>query len=131
VPSPRIDRQRALTRPEKAELYIVGLAALTAATAGKPKAAPCTLRHSFCSRLLHEGRWVIYVTRRMGHDAQLTLSTYGHVIERSRTRPEDEAEEHVAQSLVDELAEAEVDVAAEAGERIVGAPAGPLRRWHR
>ncbi len=39
------------------------------------------LRHSFASLLLAEGRNVIYVARQLGHGAQLTLSTYGHVIE--------------------------------------------------
>lgn len=34
-----------------------------------------------CSVLLHEGGSVIYVARLLGHDAKLTLSTYGHVID--------------------------------------------------
>ena len=42
---------------------------------------PYALRHSFASLLLHEGRSVIYVARQLGHDARLTLSTYGHVID--------------------------------------------------
>jgi hypothetical protein len=44
-------------------------------------ATPYTLRHSFASLLLHEGRSVIYVARQLGHDARLTLGTYGHVID--------------------------------------------------
>jgi hypothetical protein len=39
------------------------------------------LRHSFASLLLHEVRSVIYVARQLGHDARLTLSTYGHVMD--------------------------------------------------
>jgi integrase len=48
--------------------------------AGVDTATPYTLRHSFASLLLHEGRSVVYVARQLGHDAQLTLSHYGHVI---------------------------------------------------
>jgi integrase len=39
------------------------------------------LRHSFASLLLHEGRSVVYVARQLGHDARLTRTTYGHVID--------------------------------------------------
>jgi integrase len=48
---------------------------------GVAGATPYALRHSFASLLLHEGRSVIYVARQLGHDARLTLSTYGHVID--------------------------------------------------
>jgi integrase len=41
----------------------------------------CALRHSFASLLLHEGRSVVYVARQLGHDARLTLTTYGHGID--------------------------------------------------
>ena len=37
--------------------------------AGLAHARPYDLRHSFASLLLHEGRSVIYVARRLGHDA--------------------------------------------------------------
>ena len=37
-----------------------------AKAAGVPSATPYTLRHSFCSLLLHEGRSVIYVARQLG-----------------------------------------------------------------
>jgi site-specific recombinase XerD len=47
----------------------------------KTEGRPYDLRHSFASLLLHEGRSVIYVARQLGHDARLTLSTYGHVID--------------------------------------------------
>ena len=64
----------------------------TSRGAGGPSGAPCdaagiehttpyALRHSFASLLLHEGRSVIYVARQLGHDARLTLSRYGHVID--------------------------------------------------
>jgi integrase len=43
-------------------------------------ATPYALRHSFASLLIHEGRSVMYVARQLGHDARLTLTTYGHVI---------------------------------------------------
>lgn len=54
-------------------------AALT--EAGLQNARPLDLRHSFASLLLHEGRSVIYVARQLGHDARLTLTRYGHVID--------------------------------------------------
>jgi integrase len=46
-----------------------------------PHARPYDLRHSFASLLLQEGRSVIYVARQLGRGAQLTMSTYGHVID--------------------------------------------------
>jgi integrase len=49
------------------------------------------LRHSFASLLLHEGRSVIYVARQLGHDARLTLSTYGHVMDEFEDAPRLEA----------------------------------------
>lgn len=52
-----------------------------AAEAGVADATPYTLRHSFCSLLIAEGRSVIEVARQMGHGANLTLNTYGHVID--------------------------------------------------
>jgi integrase len=50
-------------------------------SAGLNAGRPYDLRHSFASLLLHEGRSVIYVARQLGHDARLTLGTYGHVID--------------------------------------------------
>lgn len=52
-----------------------------AAAAGVPQATPYSLRHSFCSLLLAEGRSVIEVARQLGHGANLTLGIYGHVID--------------------------------------------------
>jgi integrase len=49
--------------------------------AGLTHARPYDLTHSFASSLLHEGRSVIYVARQLGHDARLTLTRYGHVID--------------------------------------------------
>ena len=60
-----------------------------------PEASPYTLRHSFCALLLHEGRSVIYVARQMGHDAKLTLGTYGHVIDELEDAPRVPAEETI------------------------------------
>jgi integrase len=50
-------------------------------SAGVEDATPYALRHSFASLLLAEGRNVIYVARQLGHGAELTLGTYGHVME--------------------------------------------------
>ena len=61
---------------------------------------PLTLRHSFCSLLLHEGRSVIYVARQLGHDAALTLSTYGHVIDELDEPPRKGAEEAIREARV-------------------------------
>lgn len=64
-----------------------------AAAAGVAGARPYDLRHSFASLLLHEGRSVIYLARQLGHGAQLTLETYGHVIDELADRPQQDAEE--------------------------------------
>jgi integrase len=45
------------------------------------------LRHSFASLLLHGGRGVICVARQLGHDARLTLTRYGHVIDELEDTP--------------------------------------------
>jgi integrase len=66
-----------------------------ALAAGASSASPYALRHSFCSLLLHEGRSVIYVARQMGHDAKLTLGTYGHVIEELEDAPRVPAEDAI------------------------------------
>jgi integrase len=61
---------------------------------------PYDLRHSFASLLLHEGRSVIYVARQLGHDARLTLSTYGHVIDELDDVPSIDAEAAIADARV-------------------------------
>ena len=58
-------------------------------------ARPYDLRHSFASLLLHEGRSVMYVARQLGHDARLTLTTYGHVIDELDDAPRMGAEEAI------------------------------------
>jgi integrase len=63
--------------------------------AGIARARPYDLRHSFASLLLHEGRDVIYVARQLGHGAELTLRTYGHVIEELEDAPQLPAEEAI------------------------------------
>lgn len=60
---------------------------------GKPR--PYDLRHSFASLLLHEGRSVIYVARQLGHSAEMTLRTYGHVIDELDDAPKLTAEEAI------------------------------------
>ncbi len=64
--------------------------------AGLEHARPYDLRHSFASLLLHEGRSVIYVARQLGHDARLTLSTYGHVMDEFEDMPRLEASTAIA-----------------------------------
>ena len=59
-------------------------------------ARPYDLRHSFASMLVHEGRSVIYVARQLGHDARLTLTRYGHVIDELEDGPRLEAEAAIA-----------------------------------
>ena len=68
--------------------------------AGLAHARPYDLRHSFASLLLHEGRSVIYVARQLGHDARLTLTRYGHVIDELEDRPRIEAETAIAEARV-------------------------------
>jgi integrase len=63
--------------------------------AGVDHTTPYALRHSFASLLLHEGRSVIYVARQLGHDARLTLSTYGHVIDELDEAPRITAEDAI------------------------------------
>jgi integrase len=65
------------------------------AAAGVERGRPYDLHHSFASLLLHEGRDVIYVARQLGHGAELTLRTYGHVIEELEDAPQLPAEEAI------------------------------------
>jgi integrase len=64
--------------------------------AGLAHARPYDLRHSFASLLLHEGRSVIYVARQLGHDARLTLTRYGHVMDELEDAPRIEADAAIA-----------------------------------
>ncbi|MGZ4268799.1 MAG: site-specific integrase, partial [Solirubrobacteraceae bacterium] len=68
--------------------------------ADAPAATPYALRHSYASLLLHEGRSVIYVARQLGHDARLTLTRYGHVIDELEDQPRIDAEEAIRQARV-------------------------------
>jgi integrase len=63
--------------------------------AGLERFRPYDLRHSFASLLLHEGRSVIYVARQLGHGAELTMRTYGHVIEELEEYPRQRAQEAI------------------------------------
>jgi integrase len=67
--------------------------ALTAA--GVAYQRPYDLRHSFASLLLHEGRSAIYVARQLGHGADLTMRTYGHVIDELEDAPKISAEDAI------------------------------------
>ena len=69
--------------------------------AGLSSGRPYDLRHSFASLLLHEGRDVIYVARQLGHGAELTLRTYGHVIEELEDSPQLPAEEAIRRARED------------------------------
>lgn len=51
-----------------------------------PIPRPYDLRHSFASLLLAEGRSIHYVAEQLGHGAEQTLRTYGHVISEYRDR---------------------------------------------
>lgn len=66
--------------------------------AGLGRTRPYDLRHSFASLLLHEGRSVIYVARQLGHDARLTLTRYGHVMDELEAAPHITAEAAISQA---------------------------------
>lgn len=78
-----------------------------ARAAGVPHATPYTLRHSFASLLLAEGRSVIDVAAQLGHSPQMTLSVYAHVIAELDGAPRIDAEQAVTAArrrLADEAA---------------------------
>lgn len=62
---------------------------------GRGDATPYTLRHSFASLLLHEGRNVVYVARQLGHSASMTLHTYAHVMDELEDAPNLPAEDAI------------------------------------
>jgi integrase len=74
----------------RSRVFVPGCAA-----AGIASARPYDLRHSFASLLLHEGRSVIYVARQLGHGAEMTLRTYGHVIDELEDTPSIPAEDAI------------------------------------
>lgn len=83
--------------------------------AGVKHARPYDLRHSFASLLLHEGRSVIDVARQLGHGAQLTLGTYGHVIHELEDAPRQDAETVISAARASGVAP-QLPTAAEAPE---------------
>ena len=68
--------------------------------AGVDHTTPYAFTHSFASLLLHEGRSVIYVARQLGHDARLTLTRYGHVIDELDEQPRIDAETAIQEARV-------------------------------
>ncbi len=68
-----------------------------------------TTSHSFACLLLHEERSVIYVARQLSHDARLTLTTYGHVM--------DEFEDAPGLDAVTAISAARTELAARLGDR--------------
>ena len=85
---------------ERLDLWIVGGGAVPQATRERLDLRAGQARHSFASLLLHEGRSVIYVARRLGHDARLTLMRYGHVIDELDGQPRAGAEEVIRAARV-------------------------------
>jgi integrase len=53
---------------------------------GIEKPRPYTLRHSFCSLLLAEGKSTLEVAEQLGHSPVMTLQTYGGIIDELRGR---------------------------------------------
>jgi integrase len=51
---------------------------------GREYFSPYTLRHSFASLLIQEGRTVVEVAAQLGHAPTMTLDTYAHVISELR-----------------------------------------------
>lgn len=86
-----------------------------AEAAGVPEATPYTLRHSFCSLLIAEGRSVIEVARQMGHGANLTLTTYGHVIDELSGGDRIDAEAEIGRAR--RVAVSDAASASDAGEK--------------
>jgi integrase len=74
-----------------AENYQSGLAVLPV----RQRVRHYAVRHNFASLPLHEGRSVVYAARQLGHDARLTLTTYGHVIDELDELPRVPAEEAI------------------------------------
>jgi integrase len=65
------------------------------AAAGTPDATPYTLRHSFASLLIWEGRPITYVASQLGHSPAMTLRTYAHVFEEFEDTERTSAEEAI------------------------------------
>lgn len=65
------------------------------AAAEVPDATPYTLRHSFASLLIWEGRPITYVAAQLGHSPAMTLRTYAHVFEEFEDVDRTSAEEAI------------------------------------
>jgi integrase len=65
------------------------------AAAGTPDATPYTLRHSFASLLIWEGRPITDVAAQLGHSPTMTLRTYAHVFEEFEDVDRTSAEEAI------------------------------------
>lgn len=63
--------------------------------AGVEDATPYTLRHSFVSLMVAEGRSVVYIAAQAGHDPTLTLGRYAHLIAELDDRPKIDAEAEI------------------------------------
>jgi integrase len=69
---------------------------------GATTASPYTLRHSFASLLIHEGRLsVIEIAAQLGHAPTTTLDTYAHVIAELRDAPRIGAAEAILEARGD------------------------------
>lgn len=84
-----------------------------AEAAGRPDVSPYTLRHSFASLLIHEGRSVVEVAAQLGHAPTMTLDTYAHVF-----ADLDEDERMSAAEMIERAREGRLD-AAETREHLV------------
>jgi integrase len=103
VPAPPLGRSPARVPGDRTILPVVPSwrrRAFARATreAGLEHAGRNDLRHSFASLLLREGSGVIYVARQLGHDARLTLTRYGHVIDEIEDMPRLDAESAIVQA---------------------------------
>jgi integrase len=65
------------------------------ARAGIDYQRPYDLRHSFASLLLAEGRTIHVVAQQLGHDAKMTMSTYGHIFAEFEDAVRVDAEERI------------------------------------
>ena len=59
----------------------------SAIVAGTATLKPYELRHAFASLLAHEGRSVVYISKQLGHGADVSLDVYQHVIDELEDRP--------------------------------------------
>lgn len=91
-----------------------------AIAAGRSDVTPYTLRHSYASLLIREGKSVVEVAAQLGHAPTMTLDTYAHVI-----ADLDEGERLPAGEMVDQARELVLRVANENTEDIQIGQKGP------